>query len=141
MILPPTDKPVAPPLRCRECNAVIYGLGCPKCLMAKSMAEIVRQQATYVLPAVEGRRLVPLARWRSGGYHIALYGHNTQAFCGKSLRGASKFHVEYKYIGKGKPYEPCEDCMSVFKKAVDAAVVDDNSLQADRITELYRNKE
>ena len=132
---------MAPPLRCRECNAIIHGLGCPACLMRKSMAEIVRQQATYVLPAVEGRRLVPLARWRSGGYHIALYGHNTQAFCGKSLRGASKFHVEYKYIGKGKPYEACESCMSMFKKAVDAAVVDDNSLQADRITELYGNKE
>lgn len=138
-MMPPSDKPVAPPLRCKECGAVVKGLGCPICLMRKSMAEIVRQQATYVLPAVEGRRLVPLARWRSGEYHIALYGHNTQAFCGKSLRGASKFHVEYKYIGS-VTYETCRDCMSMFKKAVDAAVVDDNSLQAERITELYGNE-
>jgi hypothetical protein len=145
MFLPPSDKPVAPPMRCRECNAVIYGLGCPQCLMAKSRAEIVKQQRTYVLPAVEDRYTVTLARWASGNYHIALFGHNRMAFCGKSLRGATKHRIAHKHIATsaGQPYETCRECVAVFNKAVEAARRDGphNSLQEDRITELYGNKE
>jgi len=125
MMFPPELNPVVAPLRCKECGAVVKGLGCPICLMKKSLAEIIRQQSTYVLPAVEGRMKVTIARWRAGDYHVALFGHASKAFCGKSLKGASKNFVEFKQLGSPtsllQPYATCKDCIAVFGKSVQAA--------------------
>ena len=145
----PSDSriPLSPPLHCKTCGKVFKGLGCPACLMAKSVAEITRQQATYVPMAVEGRITVTLCRWRAGEFHVALYGNLLRSFCGESLKGATRVRVPYSQINK--PYETCQDCMNMFRQSLVESMKERGIINADNvkseldggITELTKGSE